>query len=66
MFIQHSYFIPLLPLIGAAFNGLLSFVHARRRKALTNIVACGSIFASFIVPAAYFMRCLILNRRLVL
>ena len=54
MFIQHSYFIPLLPLIGAAFNGLLSFVHARRRKALTNIVACGSIFASFIVACGVF------------
>jgi NADH-quinone oxidoreductase subunit L len=48
-FISISYLIPLLPLIGAAINGFVSFAGIKTRKWLTNAVACGSILTSFFI-----------------
>ncbi|MBI2341674.1 MAG: NADH-quinone oxidoreductase subunit L, partial [Deltaproteobacteria bacterium] len=53
-FINISYLIPLLPLIGAAINGFVSFSGIKTRKWLTNVVACGSILASFIIACGIF------------
>lgn len=53
-FIRISYLIPLLPLIGAAINGLISFAGIKTKKWVTNLVACGTIFAAFVISCGLF------------
>ncbi len=60
-FISVSYLIPLLPLIGAAINGAVSFLGIKRQRlnhAIANITACGSILLSFIISCGVFLELL--------
>lgn len=44
----------MLPLFGAAVNGFLSYAKVKAPKWFTNAVACGAIFASFIISCGIF------------
>ncbi len=57
-FVKYAFLIPLLPLLGALFNGVLSFSGGRIRKRLTGFVACGAVFASFVIAAGIFWQLL--------
>jgi len=53
-FIKLSYLVPILPLFGAAVNGLFSFLGFRPRRAVVNVIACLSVFAAFIISCGLF------------
>ncbi len=53
-FINLSYLVVLLPIIGAAVNGFISFSGIKAPKWFVHFVACGVIFAAFIISCGIF------------
>lgn len=47
--------IPILPLIGAMLNGLTIFARIKLPKTLVSVIACTSIFLSFLISIAAFL-----------
>src|SRR3989338_659240 len=49
------YLVPILTLLGAMVNGAASFGGGKISKPLVSVVACGALFASFVLSAGAFL-----------
>lgn len=53
-FIKYSYLVPIIPLIGAAVNGMFSFAGVKRGRWVVSVIACGTVLSSFIIGCGLF------------
>ncbi len=47
--------VPILPLMGAIVNGSFTFLGKKVPKGLTALIACGSLFAAFLISVGTFI-----------